>query len=82
MAGGTRPVFGEGWKHAVSQRPKPLARRTILDSDCQELPASESDLGMSQNVVVPRRVAGIAGLGCDDDYVVAVMEVDDLVATR
>ena len=47
MAGGTPPVFREGRKHAISQRPKPLARRTILDSDCEELPACESDLGMS-----------------------------------
>ncbi len=47
MAGGTPPVFREGRKPAIGQRPKPLARRTILDGDCEELPACESDLGMS-----------------------------------
>ena len=64
----------------VRKHPQPRSLRFILDDRGADRYASEDDLRMRSEIVIPGRVPRSPGIGRNDDDAASIVKVDDRVA--
>src|SRR3954452_24900422 len=79
---GPRAVSGIRREDLIRELPEPGSLCVVIDDLRAEWPATEGDVGMGAKVVEPRRVLWQTELRGDDRHPLAVVEVDDAVASR
>jgi hypothetical protein len=76
---GVASIAGESREDAVGEYPEALTLILVLDHSGTHGNATEGDLRVRSEVVVPSGVPRIARVRCDDDNRPTIVEVDDRV---